>query len=76
MSRDLKEMKEQPCRYGGEKHVTGGGQSRRKGPVAGTGTAEEFKEARDEGVQGVGRDAGGYGWVWRAEQQITWALWV
>lgn len=71
LSRALKEIKEQPCRYGG-KNVPGRDKSRYEGPAAGNGVAESTKEARVAGTQG---GAGVFGWgKGRAGPQITLGL--
>lgn len=70
-SRALKDIKEQPCRYGG-KNVPGRDKSTYEGSAAGTGTTERIEEAREAGAQG---GAGGFGQGWRrAEPQITLGL--
>lgn len=71
MSRALKEIKEQPCRYRG-KNVPGRDKSGYEGPAAGNGIAESIKGARVAGTQGsVGVFGQGKG---RAGPQITLGL--
>lgn len=73
MSRALKEIKEQLCRYGG-KNVPGRDKSRYEVSAARTGTTESIEEAREAGALG---GAGGFGQGWRrAEPRSHWALWV